>query len=494
MTYEVVVVGGGIGGLTTAALLAARGLNVCLLERASQPGGCVAPFEKFGYSFDGSMGLYALWDRGEIHDRIFSELPVLAPEVRKLEPAYVVRLPDGTAIALTTDSELFHESLRTSFPECAAEALAFYRDAEFIGDALLRAGARVPDLLTAGSLRRHNAFWPSVTVAGRIRRLGSHTTRQHLSGTSTRFVRFIDAQLQQFAQCGVDECAYLYACVILALRHRGFFEMRGGAGALANKLVESIKQSGGKVRLDTPALRLAYDSSGRAVGVDLLSGETVTASRAIISNLTVWDTYGKLVGLDRTPTEIRKRMNSLKGRGAYLVYLGMDDAAADKLPANHIIAVTDSPSDDSIAYQLMLALSPGWDPRGPTGKRAATVHTFTDTDEWFTFHQDESEHEEQDQATLELVWQRLQRSIPEVGDTVEVIETVTPRDYYEMTRRKLGMVGGSGNSLDVFGSKSISHRTALPNLFLVGDTTFPGAGLAAVSQSALIVANEISSR
>ena len=53
------------------------------------------------------------------------------------------------------------------------------------------------------------------------------------------------------------------------------------------------------------------------------------------------------------------------------------------------------------------------------------------------------------------------------------------------------MVGGVGQSLDVFGFNSLTHRTALPNLFMVGDTVFPGQGVAAVTQSALIVANEI---
>ena len=315
MPYEVVVVGGGIGGLTTAALLAARGVNVCLLERQSVLGGCVAPFEKFGYSFENGAGLFALWNPGDIHDRIFAELPVAPPEVKQIDPAYTVRLPDHSEIAVDSDSESFAENLRTSFPECAEQAIKFYRDAETLGTALLSAINRVPDLRHPGMNEKLRAFFPDLLTAARLRSLVNDTTIQHLDSESPRFRRFVDAQLQTFAQCSADDCAYLYACVVLALRRRGLFEMRGGAAALTEALSVSIKKSGGTIRLNTPALRLAYDSDGRAIGVHLLSGETVNASHAVVSNLTVWDTFGKLVGLDRTPSEIRKRLKSLARLG-----------------------------------------------------------------------------------------------------------------------------------------------------------------------------------
>jgi C-3',4' desaturase CrtD len=497
MSYEVVVVGGGIGGLTTAALLAARGASVCLLERQSRPGGCVAPFEKFGYTFESGAGLYALWEPGEIHDRIFTELPVDPPEVRRIEPSYIVRLPDQSSIAVTSDSEAFEGALHKTFPECADQAVAFYRETGVIGKALLRAASRLPDLRTASKSRRIGAFLPDVSTAVRIRSLIDHTTLPHLDGTSFRFRRFVDAQLQMFAQCSAVECAYLYACVALTLSRQGMFAIHGGAAALADRLTESIKKSGGTVRLDATALRLAYDSGGQAIGVDLLSGETLTTSRAIVSNMTVWDTYGKLVGLNRTPPEIRKSINSLRGWGAYLLYLGIHEAAAQDLPADHILTIADlqpgQPYDPALA-QFTFASAPAWDPRGPAGQRAATLHVFTDVDQWFTFHKDETEHEERDQAALESLWARLHASITELGDSVEVIETATPRTFYDLTRRKLGMVGGVGQSLNVFGLNSVSHRTFIPNLFMVGDTTFPGTGVAAVSHSALIVANEIAPR
>lgn len=494
MPYEVVVVGGGIGGLTTAALLAARGVSICLLERQPVVGGCVAATEKFGYSFENGAGLFALWNPGDIHDRIFKELPVAPPEVSPIDPAYAVRLPDHSEIEVTSNTENFLAHLRNNFPECAEQAIKFYEDAETLGTALLGAMNRVPNLRNAGLSERMRAFFPDLRLAGRLKNLVNDTTAQHLTEVSLRFRRFIDSQLQTFAQSSADDCAYLYACAVLALRRRGLFEIRGGGAALSEVLAASIRKSGGTVRLNAPVLRLAYDSEGRAAGVHLLSGETVVASKAVVSNLTVWDTFGKLAGLDHTPLEIRRRLKETNGWGAYLLFVGVDEAKAQSFSTGHIITVADlreGQSYDPTTAQLTFSLASQRDTRGPAGKRAATVQIFTDVEQWFTYHTDESEHEQQDQSTLEAVWERLHRAIPELGDSVEVIETATPRTWYDTTRRKLGMVGGLGQSLSVFGPNSFSQATAIPNLFMVGDTVFPGAGVAAVSTSALIVANKI---
>ena len=216
MDCEIVVVGGGIGGLTVAALLAQRGVNVCLFEREPRVGGCVASFEKFGYSFEQGDGLYASWQSNEIHDRVFSELPVDPPEVRLLEPSYVVRLPDQSEIRLAGNTEQFEEDLRRSFPECADTAVAFYRKLEQVGAALRRALQRAPDFLSASKSRRAYNLLSEGKIAAEILRSSQQSALDHLEGASLRFRRFIDLQLQALAQASSAEVAYLYAALTLS--------------------------------------------------------------------------------------------------------------------------------------------------------------------------------------------------------------------------------------------------------------------------------------
>jgi len=464
MDYEVLVVGGGIGGLSVAALLAARGVSVCLFERRSRPGGCVSDFEHLGYSFEPTSGLYSGWESGGIHDRIFAELTIKPPEVRRQSPAYVVRLPDQTEVAVSDNMDQFEAQLRLAFPECASAAVNFYRQMFQLTGALLPASFAEP--MTA-----------------------------HLSELSPRFQRFLDVQLQTLIQCQSDQCSFLQGAAALTIPLRGIWSIHGGAQALADALAESLRQSGGRLRLDSPVLRLAYESDGVPIGVDLLNGERVTARR-VISNLTIWDTYGKLIGPGRVPSNVSAQLKQLHGWGFYLLFLGLDKDAVSRLNSNTTLLLSEWQYDKTYEpdqAQLTFAVSQSPD-RAPEGKVAVTVSAFTNAEEWFTFHEDESSHEQQDQATLELLWSRLHQAMPELGDGVEVIETSTPRAFYENTRRRFGITGKLYPYPDGLLTNPQFGTTIYPNVFMVGDTVSTGVGLEGLCASALALADALTTR
>ena len=433
--YDVVVVGAGIGGLTVAALLSARGMNVCLLERQSQVGGCIARVEFSGYEFEPGMGIYTSFGSGEIYERVFAELPVDGPQTSLVQRPYVVRLADGSDVRLIAGDEFFEE-LRTAFSECADQGIEFYRN---------------PDL-------------------------------QSLSTTSSRFQSFIDTQLSGFLHTSVAQCSSVATTAALSRGRGPLYEIHGGPAALAERLAESIKRSGGTVRLNTPVLRLAYDSNGAAIGVDLLNGEQVLAKRAIISNLTIWDTYGKLVGLNRTPPETKKLLSTLQGSGAYIVYTTIENAAVARLPSERLLVATKSTDNDESFSEITLAVQNG----------AATLKSATDVNEWFTYHASEEDFEESDQAALENFWTKLHAALPELGSDIEIIDTANPRTFYESTRRKVGMVMGV-QTLDLQSAKIPFPPAFIPNLFMVGDTVSPFPDLASISEIALSVANNLAS-
>ena len=444
MKCEVAVVGGGVGGLTVAALLAARGIDVRLFERQSHVGGCVADFEHLDYRFEPTMGLYSGWGPGEIYERIFSDLKIPPPHRERLSIPYVVRLPDHAEIPVSESREQFESDLHLAFPECATAAVDFYRGLEDPGGSLL----------------------------------------DRLAGCSFRFRRFLEVQLQIIGQGTADHISLEHAARALTLVRRGFWEVEGGAQGLTDNLALSLKQSGGSLHLDSPVLRLSYAADGQPTGIDLLSGERVLATRAIISNLTIWDTYGKLVGPGRTPRSVLSQLRQIEGWGAYLLFLGMDQSAGSRLGSSRVLALTDWQEGQTYSpteTQFVLALNRDKF-RAPEGKLAVTVSTVTDAADWFAFHEDTSFHEQKDQEELEKLWTRLHTAMPELGDQVEIVETATPQTFYETTRRKLGMAG-SVSARPTLGVGS-SFKTVFPNVFMVGDTTSASPGLEGVAEAA----------
>jgi phytoene dehydrogenase-like protein len=479
MSYEVVVVGGGIGGLTVAALLSKRGIKVCLLERQPEVGGCISSVQHHGLTFEPGFGLYSSWGPGEVYDRIFAELEVDKPEVNLLQDDVVIRFR-GHDVTLKKDLS-FAEELSAAFPECAEESIKFYSTVEKIVDELKRSSDIGP--LTTKSIfsKAMGAFRSKPDESRELTQARTSTTENYTQQTSDRFVSFIDAQLRLFLQTPIGDCPFLPACVALNRLRENLYSIAGGPSLLTQRLGEAFKASGGTLKLNTPVLRLAYSDNGDAIGVDLLSGERVVATRAIISNMTIWDTYGKLVGLNRTPPQVKKDLASIVSSGVFQVFAALQRPALQRLPSQRMLVVSDQTEENQAADFFFTTMS-GRDDK-PLG---VTLTSQTEVEDWFSFQQSEDEAENRDQAALEVLWRDLHKSMPELGPDIEVLETATPKTFYEQTRRKLGYVRGYRQRT----ANPISQ--VVPNLFMIGDTASDGlATLDSIAHSALSLTNTL---
>ena len=114
---DVAVVGGGIAGLTAAALLAAEGLQVELLEAHSQTGGCAGTFRRGPYTFDVGATQVAGFEPGGIHQRLMAHFGVPLPAATPLDPGCSVQLSAAEApVQLWRDPESWRLERQRQFP------------------------------------------------------------------------------------------------------------------------------------------------------------------------------------------------------------------------------------------------------------------------------------------------------------------------------------------------------------------------------------------
>jgi phytoene dehydrogenase-like protein len=170
-----------------------------------------------------------------------------------------------------------------------------------------------------------------------------------------------------------------------------------------------------------------------------------------------------------------------------MLYVGLDGAAipAD-YPLHHQIIVREPMGEGNSVF---LSLSPAWDEkRAPKAKRALTISTHTDLGAWWALYErDRAAYEARKAEYVERVLDAARVAIPRVRQAADLILPGTPVTFAHFTRRADGWVGGFPQT-NLF--RAWPPRLA-PNLWMVGDSIFPGQSTAAVALGGLRVAGEV---
>ncbi|MGQ9776940.1 MAG: phytoene desaturase family protein [Thermodesulfobacteriota bacterium] len=300
-TWDVVIIGAGIGGLTAAAHLVKEGLRVLVLERSPHIGGTAYVYYRKGFTFP--MGPLGFSHPGFVQNMLIN-LGV-GEDLRFSRVHYRIRA-FGLDFALSLPFTEMVRELSRLFPTDAKAVERFFKDIdEFISktnrDPNRSKTARTRDIPASDYLHGLIKDWRLRCI------LGSIATREPYSGLP------------------------LLAAMWNLMSHEGIWFPEEGMQSFCARLGSAVvgKSNGsGQIRLNKGVAQIRVDQ-GKAFGVRLRGGTEIDAS-SVISNADFKTTFLKLMDPKTIPPEwydavARARQTS----SVFQVCLGVDTSKAD---------------------------------------------------------------------------------------------------------------------------------------------------------------------
>ncbi len=486
---EIVVVGAGIAGLTSAAILSKLGLSVTLIESHFQPGGCAGTFKRKNYIFDVGATQVAGLEAGGIHSRIFNFLEIPIPKSNILNPACVVDLNDGSQpISIWYENSQWIQERRKQFPGSDRFweicSLIHKSNWEFannnpilpignIWDLSQLLKAIIPQNLLTGLLLKSSMF-------DLLRICGAHT--------DNRLIQFLNLQLKLYSQEDVYKTPALYGCTVLQMPQNphGLFHLKESMQVLSQALEDSLKSTKGKIHYGQKVDSINFQKQNNLWKLNAKSQKETFeyTARDIVYSI---PPQSLIQHLDDSSKQYKKYKNRIRNitepSGALVFYSVLNRIHSEKIPSSHYQFVSNE------LGSLFLSISQEGDGRAPIGEMTLIASIFTDIKEWIELSKN---------VYIEKKMDYLQKISLAIENKFEIQssewihrELATPLGFQKWTNRPRGIVGGLGQNINTFGLFGLTSRSPLKGLWLCGDSIYPGEGTAGVSQSALMVVRQI---
>jgi all-trans-retinol 13,14-reductase len=289
--FDVIVIGSGMGGMTTTAALSRMGHRVLLLERAQTIGGLTHTFSRDGFSWDVGLHYCGMFGDDEPADKVLDWLSGETVQFASIGTVYdTLHFPDGFEIAVGRPAEAYKSELKERFPNNAAEIDAYFE--------ALRSGEEAIRLVSAERsmpepVRSAHRWWNKKKIDRWCGRTTSEVIGECIS--DPKLAAVLSAQWGTYG--GIPKQAS-FAIHALIIRHylEGASYPVGGAGSIAAGLVPVIESEGSSARPETMVDEILIND-GRAIGVRTIAGQVFEAP-AIVSAIGAGETVDRLLPLD----------------------------------------------------------------------------------------------------------------------------------------------------------------------------------------------------
>src|SRR5215469_10401974 len=320
-SYDAVVIGAGHNGLTCACYLAAAGLKVLVLEQYQTVGGMTVTEEETlpGFWSDIHASGYQLANLSPVPQElgILDRYKLIEPEI-----PFSHAFPDGGIISVHRDIE-----------KTVAEISRYSRkDSESWRDLMNRFLAQ-KEAITAAMFSPPPSL-PSVAAHFAASSAGMEAFRFSLQSVRSWANQMLEAEATKtlfgsFAtflgaspdDAGGAELGWLFASV---LQNVGNNLVKGGMHGVTLALAKDLRTHGGEIRTNTRVDKIVGDAR-RATGVRLTSGEQISASELIVSNIDPGHLVTDLLGAEMAGADIVDRMKFYEwGDSVFVMFVALE--------------------------------------------------------------------------------------------------------------------------------------------------------------------------
>lgn len=490
------MVGGGVGGMVAALLLARDGHDVRIHERLPRLGGKLAEHRRDGFTFSIGPSLLTL-------PGLFLDLGVPL-DLLELDELCRYRFADGSTLATYRDPGRTAEAVDRLAPGEGRGWRAFHRWAERCLDASTRtffagplSGPVVEPPFRPGG---RPSGGPSGGPAGgrpgrplprpRPGDLLAVAPGRTLHGLACRFFR--DPRLRQYAgryatYAGSNpyRAPAALGCVPAIEHGDGGWYVRGGLPRLAEALAASLDKAGVEVRLETEITEILADAE-RVVGVRTAPGEVVRADIVIV-NADAAALYGRLLP-DRTRL---RRIARLGLSSSAFLMLAAVEGRTEGLPHHSVVFSADYRREFGDIFERR---RPPEDPTVYIGCPAVTDDTQAPpgAESWSMLVNvpagDPARWPRPPEAYAELVLERLASRGHDLSGRLRFLDLLTPADLRDRYGAWGGAIYGGAYGGPFAPFRRPGNRGPRRGLYLVGGSVHPGGGLPLVAMGGRIVA------
>lgn len=287
-TYDVIVIGSGMGGMTTATALARFDHKVLLLEQAQKIGGLTHAFSRQGFTWDVGIHYCGTFGHDQLGGRILDWLSGGAIEFQSVGTIYdTLHFPDELIISVGRPAEAYKMELKDHFPDNAAEIDAYFEALVAAEEAGHAVGA---DRAMPEPFRTAHHWWNKKKIQRWCYRTTDEVIDELIS--DPKLAAILSAQWGTYGG-KPKEASFAFHGIILSHYLEGAAYPIGGASAIAKGLVPVIEAAGGQAFANTAVSKLIFDDE-KVVGVRTAKGEEYYAP-AIVSAIGAGETVKHLL-------------------------------------------------------------------------------------------------------------------------------------------------------------------------------------------------------